>query len=110
MTSPPQSHEFPVQLLVRVVDDGDPTTYFSRDLSIAVPPAIGMKFEQGISVWLWEVDGGEESPAIERIVYDIDEGRAVCLFTVCKRLRSSFWAELTDPPQYHHAAGYFKHL
>ncbi len=71
-----------------------------------------MRFEQGISTTLWETTSGDElSPAVEQVIYDLDEEMFVCLFTVESPLAASFWENLPEL-QPGHVCGvmdYFRH-
>ncbi len=83
-----------VKLIVRLVENGVTTGGYVRQLELPFVPCVGMKFEQGTSCRLWEVDGDELNPSIEEVVYDLDEEEIVCLLSVEKALSSSFWETL----------------
>ncbi len=53
-----------------------------------------MQFEKGGSTTLWETATGELKPAVEAVIYNIDEEEIVCLFTVGQELHCSFWTTL----------------
>lgn len=84
-----------VELLVRQILNGKVVALYVRDdLELPFVPTIGMQFKQGTSTWLWETDDGELMPAIETVTYDFDEETIVCLFTVEKPLKASFWTKI----------------
>lgn len=83
-----------VKLVVRVVSDQAAIGGYVRDLELPFIPSIGMRFEQGVSTGLWQTWDGELCPSVEEVVYDLDEGAAVCLFTIKEKLSSTFWTEL----------------
>ena len=86
---------YEVKLVVRGLDGQETRFGYTRQLQLPFLPAVGMTFEQGTSCKLWETAEGEElSPAVEQIIYDLDEEAIVCLFTVHSRLASAFWTEL----------------
>lgn len=84
-----------VKLVVRVSNSGRTVGGYVRQLSLPFIPQRGMKFEQGVSCGLWETErGGELSPEVEQVIYDINSEEVVCLFTVSDKLVSTFWTEL----------------
>ena len=86
---------YKVKLVVRLLQDGATAGGYVRQLELPLVPCTGMKFEQGISTRLWETtDNDELSPAVEEVVYDIDDEVIVCLFTIAKPLAASFWHKL----------------
>lgn len=86
---------FKILLAVRVVRNGMVQGGYSRELELPFIPTIGMQFEQGISTTLWETASGEElDPAVERVIYDLDENLFVCLFNIPLPLAASFWQDL----------------
>jgi len=89
-----------VKLVVRLLEGGTTVGGYARRVELPFVPSIGMRFEQGVSTRLWETaDGDELSPAVEELLYDFDEEEIVCLFTIAKRLASSFWTSLKYDPQ-----------
>lgn len=56
--------------------------------------------------------GSELDPAVERVIYDLDDEQFVCLFNVDILLRASFWHDDVDPtPGTISAIGeYFRHM
>ncbi|WP_193453247.1 hypothetical protein [Pseudomonas nitroreducens] len=99
-----------ILLAVRVIG-GEPRGY-CREIELPFVPTVGMRFEQGISTTLWETTSGDElSPAVEQVIYDLDEEMFVCLFTVESPLAASFWENLPEL-QPGHVCGvmdYFRH-
>ena len=86
---------FKILLAVRVVHHGVVQCGYSRELELPFVPTVGMRFEQGTSTTLWETTTQEElDPAIERVIYDLDEDIFVCLFTIPLKLAASFWQDL----------------
>lgn len=86
---------YKILLAVRVVRHGVTEGGYSRELELPFIPTVGMHFEQGISTTLWETTTGEElDPAVERVIYDLDENIFVCLFTIPLPLAASFWQDL----------------
>lgn len=84
-----------VELLVRQMDnDKVVALYHSEDLELPFVPTVGMQFKHGTSVWLWEYEDGELMPRVETVTYDFTEKTLVCLFTVDKPLKSSFWTKI----------------
>lgn len=81
-----------VLLVVRSVHEGIIGCGYSRELELPFVPFAGLQFEQGSSTKLWENTlKYQPRPAIERVIYDLDEGRFVCLFTIEGELSNSFW-------------------
>ncbi len=86
-----------VMLAVRVVQRGELIRGYYRDLELPFVPTVGMRFEQGTSTTMWETVSGQQiDPEVERIIYDLDEGQIVCLFTVCQPLAGSFWQNAAE--------------
>ena len=86
---------YKIEFLVREIDgDEIVALYVSSDLELPFVPAVGMQFKQGNSTWLWETGSGELMPQVETVTYDLDENLFVCLFTVNKSLKSSFWTKI----------------
>lgn len=84
-----------VELLVRQVSKGKVVAlYVSDDLPLPFVPTVGMQFRKGTSTWLWETDNGELMPAVEAVIYDLDQETIVCLFTVEEPLNASFWTKI----------------
>jgi|CXWL01.1.fsa_nt_gi hypothetical protein len=81
---------------------------YAKELELPFVPAVGMKFVQGTN--LWETEDGELSPEIERVIFDLDDSKHVCLFTITKRLSSSFWQELDINKHGTYADHYFFHV
>lgn len=101
---------FKIMFVARLVEDGDVVGGYSHNLELPFIPSLGMRFEQGTSCTLWETSRGEEAPVVERVVYDLDEGQFICLFTVKRPLTSSFWTVLKDDPKsVCGARHYFRH-
>lgn len=102
-----------VLLAVRVVTNGETTAGYYRELELPFVPTIGMRFEQGISTTIWETTHGkgELDPAVERVIYDLDEQQFICLFTVKNRLDATFWQDIEDPNPdgSSHVMRYFRH-
>lgn len=85
-----------VCLVVKVLDkNGDLVTAYARKVELPFVPAVGMKFKQGNSTWLWETENGVESPSVKEVMYNFDEETIYCLFEVSDKLVSSFWTEIT---------------
>ncbi|MBC3464989.1 hypothetical protein [Pseudomonas sp. RW10S2] len=102
-----------VLLAVRVVQKGELVGYCSHQLDLPFVPFPGLHLEQGTSCKLWEtMTGSELEPAVERVIYDLDEEQFVCLFNVDIPLRASFWYDDVDPtPGTTSAIGeYFRHM
>lgn len=99
-----------ILLAVRLVG-GQPRGY-CREIELPFVPTVGMRFEQGTSTTLWEtMSGGEFSPVVEEVTYDLDEEIFVCLFSVGSPLAASFWTALPEL-QPGHVCGvmsYFRH-
>lgn len=88
---------FKILLAVRVARDGIVQGGYSHELELPFIPMVGMRFEQGISTTLWETVTGEEvDPAVERVIYDLDESIFVCLFTTPFPLAASFWQDIPE--------------
>jgi hypothetical protein len=72
-----------------------------------------MQFAQGISSKMWETtDGLELNPAVEEVIYDLDEEQFVCLFTVNRELAASFWTAVENPTMEGHVCAslnFFRH-
>jgi hypothetical protein len=101
-----------VLLAVRVVQHGEVLGYCSHELALPFAPFKGLRFEQGSSCKLWETKTGKElDPAVERVVFDLDENMFVCLFTVSIPLEASFWYDHveTDSEVKSSVAHYFRH-
>lgn len=51
-------------------------------------------------------------PQVERVIYDLDDGAFVCLFTVNQPLAASFWqnAAEVEPGQVCGVLHYFRHM
>ena len=101
-----------VMLAVRVVQQGKVIRGYYRDLELPFVPTEGMRFEQGSSTTLWETTTGKQiDPAVERVIYDLDEGQIVCLFTVDQQLAATFWHNTPDvkPGQVCGVLHYFRH-
>ncbi|MNE16577.1 hypothetical protein D3C76_887220 [compost metagenome] len=104
---------FKILLAVRVVRHGVVQSGYSRELELPFIPTVGMRFEQGMSTTLWETTTGEElDPAVERVIYDLDEEMFVCLFTTPLPLAATFWHDLPDRNDGSVCAvmQYFRHL
>lgn len=89
------------------------TDSFQRICWIGFAPFPGLHLEQGTSCKLWEsMTGLELDPAVERVIYDLDEEQFVCLFNVDIPLRASFWYDDVDPtPGTIGSIGeYFRHM
>jgi hypothetical protein len=102
-----------VLLAVRVVQKGELVGYLSHQLILPFAPFPGLHFEQGTSCTLWEtMTGSELAPAVERVIYDLDEGQFVCLFNVNIPLRASFWYDEVDvtPTTISAIGEYFRHM
>lgn len=85
-----------VKLVVRYLFQDVLAALYVHQLELPFVPQIGMKFEQGMSTWLWETTNGEKlNPPVDDVIYDIDEEELICLFTVEERLASAFWEELS---------------
>lgn len=86
---------YKVELLVRQMENGKVVAlYHSDDLELPFVPTVGMQFQHGISTWLWETADGELMPGVETVTYDFNQLVLVCLFTVHKPLKSSFWTKI----------------
>ncbi len=86
-----------VFFVVRLVENDEISAGYCHDLKLPFVPLEGMYFEQGISTTLWETTTGSElSPAVERVIYDLDNKQFVCLFTVDQPLAASFWQKIDD--------------
>jgi hypothetical protein len=84
-----------VVLVVKVINDYKETVGgYAHELELPFVPTVGMKFKQGTSTWLWEVEDGELEPEVKEVVYNIDEEAIYCLFEINQYLKSSFWHEL----------------
>lgn len=102
-----------VMLAVRAIQRGEVIRGYYRNLELPFVPAEGMRFEQGISTTMWETVSGQQiDPKVERVVYDLDEGQIVCLFTVDQPLAASFWqnAAEVEPGQTCGVLHYFRHM
>lgn len=102
-----------VMLAVRVIQRGEIVRGYYHNLELPFVPTEGMRFEQGISTKMWEtVSGRQIDPQVERVVYDIDEERIVCLFTVDQPLAASFWQNAAEvkPGQVCGVLHYFRHM
>lgn len=102
-----------VMLAVRVVQHGEVICGYYRDLELPFVPTEGMRFEQGTSTTMWEtVSGQRVDPQVERVVYDLDEGLILCLFTVDQPLAASFWENTAEigPGQVCGVLHYFRHM
>lgn len=88
---------YKILLAVRIVRHGVTEGGYSRELELPFIPTVGMRFEQGVSTTLWETTTGEElDPAVERVIYDLDENIFVCLLTISLPLAASFWQGLPE--------------
>jgi len=83
-----------IELVVRVLEHGEAVAGYARDLELPFVPTAGMRFMQGSSTTVWETRNGTLYPKVEQVIYDLDEEKIVCLFTVEERLAASFWTEL----------------
>jgi hypothetical protein len=83
-----------VKFIVRRLSGSSMMGGYVRELELPFVPTVGMQFKQGGSTWMWETALGELAPPIETVVYDLDEGMIVCLFTVDQELSSAFWTTL----------------
>lgn len=102
-----------VLLAVRVVQKGELVGYCSHQLNLPFAPFPGLRFEQGTSCKLWEtMTGSELAPAVERVIYDLDEEQFVCIFNVDIPLRASFWYDDVDltPGTVSAVGEYFRHI
>jgi hypothetical protein len=102
-----------VLLAVRVTQKGDWLGYYSYHLTLPFAPFPGLRFEQGVSCKLWEtMTGSELDPVVERVIYDLDEERFVCLFNVDIPLRASLWTDDVDlsPGSVSAIGQYFRHM
>lgn len=102
-----------VMLAVRVVQHGKVIRGYYRDLELQFVPTEGMRFEQGTSTTMWETISGQQiDPQVERVVYNLDEGQIVCLFTVSQPLAASFWQSATEVEsgQVCGVLHYFRHM
>lgn len=102
-----------VMLAVRVVQRGEVIRGYYRDLELPFVPTAGLRLEQGTSTTIWEtVTGQQIDPEIERVIYDLDEDRLVCLFTVDQPLAASFWQNAAEvkPGQICGILHYFRHM
>lgn len=101
-----------VLLAVRLVQKGLVLNIFSHEIALPFAPFPGLRFEQGTSCKLWETMANTElDPPVEKIIYDLDEDRLVCLFTINTPLKASFWYDDTPstPGQISGLIKYFRH-
>lgn len=80
-----------IKLIVRHVVDGQTMGGYVRELDLPFVPTVGMRFEQGN---MWEAGKQFLSPAVESVIYDLDEETIACLFNVKDELTSTFWVKL----------------
>ena len=69
---------FHVKLIVQLIQRDATIAGYVRELDLPFLPCIGMKFEEGTSTRLWETDTEELNPAVEEVIYDLDEEQIVC--------------------------------
>ena len=102
-----------VLLAVRVIQKNELVGYYSHELTLPFVPFPGLRLEQGTSCTLWEtMNGSELAPAIERVIYDLDEELFVCLFNVGIPLKASFWTDdvVLEPGSVSAIGEYFRHM
>ena len=102
-----------VMLAVRVVQHGEVVRGYFHELELPFVPTVGMRFEQGSSTTLWEtITRKQIDPAVGRVIYDLDEGLIVCLFTVDLPLAATFWLNTPEvkPDQICGVLHYFRHM
>ena len=99
-----------IKFVVRVINGGE-TAGYVKGLELPFVPTVGMRFEQGVSTPIWETSERKYlTPAVEEVVYDLDEATLVCLFTIESTLASSFWTTLkTSSISSQRELDYFKH-
>lgn len=87
------------QFVARLIEDGDVVAFYcSDDVRLPFVPAVGTYFSQASGGWLWATALGNLMPAVEDIVYDLDNQLLICLFTIEAALGSPFWIRM-EPNQ-----------
>lgn len=72
-------------------------TLYIRELDLPFVPAVGMQILRSGVHGIWTTDKGELAPLIESVIYDLDEERFICTFTIDTALNSSFWETDNSP-------------